>query len=137
VAPILPPASSWNTTAATTRCSATRPRTTRSTTGEVTLRGSALRSRGIEPFLKRLSDQLIALPARRLDGRVAAAGARSRISAPAIAAREQPVAELAKSETLSQNPDAYERLMAEGGKPRRAAAEVALQLTRGPGWASA
>jgi DNA polymerase elongation subunit (family B) len=39
---------------------------------------------------------------------------------------------LAKSETLGQNPDAYERLMTEGGKPRRAAAEAALQLSPRP-----
>jgi DNA polymerase elongation subunit (family B) len=43
-----------------------------------------------------------------------------------------PVAELAKSETLSQAPEAYERLMAEGGKPRRAAAEAALQMNPRP-----
>jgi DNA polymerase, archaea type len=43
-----------------------------------------------------------------------------------------PVEELAKSETLSQSPDAYERFVAEGGKPRRAAAEAALQLTPRP-----
>jgi hypothetical protein len=42
------------------------------------------------------------------------------------------VAELAKSETLNQNPDAYERLIAEGGKPRRASAEVALQISPRP-----
>ena len=97
--------------------------------GEVTLRGSALRSRGIEPFLKRLSDQLIAFllgvspvsPA----GEVQALRKR-------IAAREQPVADLAKSETLSQNPEAYEQWVAGGGKPRRAAAEVALQMNPRP-----
>jgi DNA polymerase elongation subunit (family B) len=43
-----------------------------------------------------------------------------------------PVEELARSETLSMNPDAYERFIAEGGKPRRAAAEAALQLTPRP-----
>jgi DNA polymerase elongation subunit (family B) len=42
------------------------------------------------------------------------------------------VAELAKSEVLSQSPEAYERLIAGGGKPRRASAEAALQLTPRP-----
>jgi DNA polymerase I len=42
------------------------------------------------------------------------------------------IGELAKSETLSQNPDAYERWIAEGGKPRRASSEAALQLARRP-----
>ena len=43
-----------------------------------------------------------------------------------------PVADLAKSETLSQAPETYERFIADGGKPRRAAAEAALQLTPRP-----
>jgi DNA polymerase elongation subunit (family B) len=97
--------------------------------GEVTLRGSALRSRGIEPYLKRLSDQLIAhllgvsaeSPLKELE----------RLRA-GIAAREVPVGDLAKTESLSQNPEAYEQWVAGGGKPRRAAAEVALQMKPRP-----
>jgi DNA polymerase elongation subunit (family B) len=96
---------------------------------KITLRGSALRSRGIEPFLKKLSDRLIryllgAAPESPLalyeDYR------RQLISA------KVPVAELAKSEILSMGPEAYERFIAEGGKPRRAAAEAALQLLPRP-----
>ncbi|MSU51721.1 MAG: DNA polymerase [Opitutus sp.] len=96
---------------------------------KITLRGSALRSRGIEPFLKKLSNQLI----RFLLG--------TSTESPVIAVedyrvrlltRSVPVAELAKSETLNQAPEAYERLMAEGGKPRRASAEVALQMSPRP-----
>ncbi|MSU69397.1 MAG: DNA polymerase [Opitutaceae bacterium] len=96
---------------------------------KITLRGSALRSRGIEPYLKKLSDCLIHF----LVGKTADSPLplvedyRQR-----LATRAVPVGELAKSETLSQNPDAYERFMAEGGKPRRAAAEAALQLTPRP-----
>jgi DNA polymerase elongation subunit (family B) len=97
--------------------------------GEVTLRGSALRSRGIEPFLKRLGDQLIAFLLGVSAESPAAELARLRR---AIAAREQPVADLAKAETLSQNPDAYEQWVAGGGKPRRAAAEVALRMNPRP-----
>lgn len=96
---------------------------------KVTLRGSALRSRGIEPYLKKLSKTLIHY----------LVGYSPESPVPMVeeyrkklANREVPVADLAKSETLSQNPDAYERLMAEGGKPRRASAEVALQLTPRP-----
>ena len=96
---------------------------------KITLRGSALRSRGIEPYLKTLSDGLITFllgvspdsPALLLEDY------RQR-----LAARTLPVGELAKSETLNQNPEAYERLIAEGGKPRRASAEVALQLVPRP-----
>jgi DNA polymerase, archaea type len=97
--------------------------------GEVTLRGSALRSRGIEPFLKRLSDRLIAhvLGVSSESPEMEVQRLRQ-----AIAAREQPVADLAKSETLSQNPEAYEQWVAGGGKPRRAAAEAALQMNPRP-----
>lgn len=95
----------------------------------ITLRGSALRSRGIEPYLKKLSDRLIhyLLGAGGESPVVLVEDYRQRLGR-----REMPVAELAKSETLNQNPDAYERLIAEGGKPRRASAEVALQVTPRP-----
>ena len=96
---------------------------------KVTLRGSALRSRGIEPYLKKLSDHLIDF--------LVGAGPESPLELledyrRRLLVRAMPVEELAKSETLNQNPDAYERLIAEGGKPRRASAEVALQLTPRP-----
>ena len=96
---------------------------------KITLRGSALRSRGTEPFLKKLSDRLMQF----LVGANAESPAgliedyRRRLTA-----RDLPVAELAKTEALSQNLDTYEQLMAEGGKPRRASAEAALQLSPRP-----
>jgi DNA polymerase elongation subunit (family B) len=97
--------------------------------GEITLRGSALRSRGIEPFLKRLGDQLIAhvlgVSPESPEGEV------TRLRG-TIGDRSHPVADLAKSETLSQNPEAYAQWVAGGGKPRRAAAEVALQMNPRP-----
>ncbi len=96
---------------------------------KILLKGSALRSRGIEPYLKRLSDQLIKYLLGLSPDSPLVLVEQYRAK---IAARELPVAELAKSETLSQNPDAYERLIADGGKPRRASAEVALQLTPRP-----
>lgn len=91
----------------------------------ITLRGSALRSRGIEPYLKRLSDELIRhlLGASSVSPLDTVADYRRRLPR-----RELPVAELARGESLSQSPESYERLMAEGGKPRRAALEAALQL---------
>lgn len=96
---------------------------------KVYFKGSALRSRGIEPYLKRLTDRLI----RHLLGLEPESPLslveRYRTE---IAARTLPVEDLAKSEILSQSPDAYERLIAGGGKPRRASAEVALQLTPRP-----
>src|SRR5690606_8637278 len=95
----------------------------------VIIRGSALRSRGIEPFLKKLGDQLICflLGVEPVSPVELVADYRRRLPR-----REVPVAELAKSENLGMNPDAYERLIAGGGKPRRAAAEVALQMAPRP-----
>jgi DNA polymerase I len=96
---------------------------------KLTLRGSALRSRGIEPYLKKLSNRLINfLVGVSPDSPVILIeDYRKRLTT-----RDVPVEELAKSETLNQSPDAYERLIAEGGKPRRASAEVALQLNPRP-----
>ena len=96
---------------------------------KITLRGSALRSRGTEPFLKKFTDHLI----RFLLG----AAAESPLAGledyrKKLAGRAVPVAEIAKTEALSQNPDAYERFVAGGGKPRRASAEAALQLNPRP-----
>jgi DNA polymerase, archaea type len=97
--------------------------------GEITLRGSALRSRGMEPFLKRLSDELIAF----LLGVSPASPAETlRQLRAGIASRQVPVSELARSEALGQSPAAYEQWVAAGGKPRRAAAEAALQLNPRP-----
>ena len=99
------------------------------TGGEITLRGSALRSRGIEPFLKQLGDQLIAfLLGVSTDSPLAGIAAlKARIQA-----QEYPVVSLAKTEALSQNPEASAQWVATGGKPRRAAAEVALQMEPRP-----
>jgi DNA polymerase elongation subunit (family B) len=95
----------------------------------ITLRGSAFRSRGIEPFLQRLTDQLIHFLLGLSPESPVTLLTESRRR---IALREFPVAELARSETLSQNPETYELLMAGGGKPRRPALEAALQLSPRP-----
>jgi DNA polymerase, archaea type len=96
---------------------------------KITLRGSALRSRGTEPYLKKLTDQLIhfLVGASEESPLVVLNSYRKKLVVLAV-----PVTELAKSETLSQSPDAYERFIAEGGKPRRAAAEAALQISPRP-----
>ncbi|HZP61158.1 MAG TPA: DNA polymerase domain-containing protein [Opitutaceae bacterium] len=92
-------------------------------------RGSALRSRGTEPFLKKLTEQLIRF---LLGAATESPLAQLEDYRKKLAARAVPVGELAKTEALSQNPDSYERFVAEGGKPRRASAEAALQLNPRP-----
>ena len=96
---------------------------------KLTIRGSALRSRGIEPYLKKISDRLIRflVGAEAESPLVLVEDFRKR-----IAERSASVEELAKSEVLGMNPDAYERFIADGGKPRRASAEAALQLAQRP-----
>ncbi len=96
---------------------------------KITLRGSALRSRGIEPYLKRLSQSLISnlLGAGGEEPTELVLHYRAEIEALRL-----PVEELAKTETLSLNPESYEKFVAEGGKPRRAPAEVALKMNPRP-----
>ncbi len=95
----------------------------------IIIRGSALRSRGLEWFLKRLNDRLIRfLLGAETESPVELADRIQR----GLAERSLPVSELAKSEILGQNPEAYERFVAGGGKPRRAAAEAALQMNPRP-----
>ncbi len=97
--------------------------------GKVTLRGSALRSRGVEPYLKKLTDSLIRYllgvtnesPAGLIEAYRKKLGDRSLV-----------VAEIAKGEVLGMNPESYERFIAGGGKPRRASAEAALQMSPRP-----
>ncbi len=97
--------------------------------GKVTLRGSALRSRGVEPYLKKLTNSLISYllgvsdqsPAGLIEGYRRQLGERSLV-----------VAEIAKGEVLGMNPESYERFIAGGGKPRRASAEAALQMSPRP-----
>ena len=96
---------------------------------KVTLRGSALRSRGIEPYLKKLSRQLLRhLVGAEPESPLALLEEYRRL----LAARALPVSDVAKSESLSMNPDAYERFIADGGKPRRASAEAALKMNPRP-----
>jgi len=95
----------------------------------IILRGSALRSRGIEPFLQELTDALI--------GHLLGVGEESPLPKveklrTAIATGKLPVTRLAKTEALAMNPDAYARWVEGGGKPRRAAAEAARLLTPAP-----
>jgi len=96
---------------------------------KITIRGSALRSRGIEPFLKKLGNKLVYF--------LVGANGESPLASvddyrTKITTRALPVEDLAKSEVLGMNPDAYERFIAEGGKPRRASAEAALLMMPRP-----
>jgi DNA polymerase elongation subunit (family B) len=100
---------------------------------EVTIRGSALRSRGMEPFLREL---LIDFVRHLLQPETGDFGARlARLEADLEAGR-LPIESVAKAEYLSQSPEHYVRaLEGEGRKPRRASLEAARlsQRTWGAG----
>jgi DNA polymerase elongation subunit (family B) len=97
--------------------------------GNVTLRGSALRSRGMEPYLRHLTDTLIRFLLGVSQESPAALAEHYRRG---LSDRSLPAAEVAKGEVLAMNPEAYERFIAGGGKPRRASAEAALLLSPRP-----
>ena len=92
---------------------------------KVIIRGSVMRSRGVEPFLRSLTQKLIRflLGASEEDPVTLALEIEAEIEK-----GDFPVKSLAKSEILSQNPEAYRKKIDSGGKPRRASAEVALKL---------
>lgn len=96
---------------------------------KVYIRGSALKSRGIEPFLSELTRILIysLLGASSEDPGKQLEQLKSQ-----IASGEAPVEQLAKSETLNQSPDKYQKESESGNKPRRAALEVALRMNPVP-----
>lgn len=96
---------------------------------KVLLKGSALRSRATEPFLRELGDHLV----RYLLG-LDAEHPRETVARLEQQLNEgtMPLEKLLKGEYLSMSPAAYARKMQEGGKPRRAALEVALRLQPPP-----
>ncbi len=97
--------------------------------GRVTMKGSAFRSRGTEPFLKRLTRQLVMyqLGASERPPALCVEDAKAQ-----IATGRMDVRLLARSEYLSMSPAAYKRKIDEGGKPRRASLEVALRMKPAP-----
>ncbi len=96
---------------------------------KVTVKGSAFRSRGIEPYLKSLTDHLIAylLGAEERPPEEVLRDIRQKIEDGKIDIRQ-----LARSEYLSMSPAAYRRKIEAGGKPRRASLEVALRINPPP-----
>lgn len=93
---------------------------------DVIIKGSALRSRGMEPFLKELTDtfinHLLGVPNKK-GPKVLIDELRQTIEDGTIA-----IDRLAKSERLSQNPWIYKKMIEGSKKPRRASLEVALKM---------
>lgn len=96
---------------------------------QVLIRGSALKSRGIEPFLSDLTKTLIhsLLGASEKDAQQMLESLRRDIETGHASVRI-----LAKSETLNQSPAKYQKEVEGSKKPRRAALEVALRMNPVP-----
>jgi DNA polymerase elongation subunit (family B) len=95
----------------------------------LTTRGSALRSRGIEPYLKALTDCLLHYLLGIATKDPVCLSEEYRRS---IEAHTMPVELLARSEYLSQNPEKYKDAVEISAKSRRASLEVALTMTPMP-----
>ncbi len=97
---------------------------------QVKITGSALRSRGTEPYLKELTDCLIyhLLGASPCDLKEKLATVERDILEAGM-----PVEKLARAEYLSMRPEQYSKAVETAGKSRRASLEVALQMNPVPG----
>lgn len=93
--------------------------------GKVILKGSALRSRGMEPYLRHLTHRFIdwMLGIEEQSPKVLAEEYRGRLFR-----REVPVEEVCRSENIGQSPEAYRKAVESGSaKVRRPALEAALR----------
>jgi DNA polymerase, archaea type len=95
--------------------------------GTVILKGAALKSRGLEPFLRDFLREWLTLTLHGRDEEIPALAARRRAD---IAERRLPVAAFAKTEMLTDSPATYQRKREAGGKSRQPAYEVALASGR-------
>ena len=95
--------------------------------GEIIIKGAALKSRGLEPFQRRFLKEMIRL---KLEGRDAALPALKDEYAAKLAGRAWPIAMLAKTETLQDAPSTYATKIGEKGRGRNAAYELALKSGR-------
>ncbi len=95
--------------------------------GTVVLKGAALKSRGLEPYLRDFLREWITLTLQGRAGEIPAMAARRRAE---VAGRKLPVAALAKTEMLTDAPSTYLKKREAGGKSRQPAYEVAIHSGR-------
>jgi len=91
--------------------------------GEILITGAALRSRGLEPFLRDYIRAYLDLRLRGRDAEIEELTARTRR---AIVNREWDVRRLARTERLQDAPETYAAKQKAGGRGRNAAYELAL-----------
>lgn len=95
--------------------------------GQVIVRGSALKSRGIEPFLRRFTAEAVHL---LLHGRVEEVERLYREHQEKLRLHQFPINQLARTETLSESPATYREKVRKGKRNPAAAYELALHSER-------
>ena len=95
--------------------------------GEVSITGAALKSRGLEPFQREFMEKLITMLLKEEGAKIAALTEEFRV---AIENRAWPLARLAKTETLSDSLDNYQKKGDAGEGRRSAAYELAIASKR-------
>ncbi len=97
--------------------------------GKITLRGSAFRNRATEPYLRKLTETMVADLLLGRDDQVPLEIERAKA---AILSGKTPVEDLAKGEYIGKSPAQYESDIAKTGRGRRAALEAALLMNPKP-----
>jgi DNA polymerase elongation subunit (family B) len=95
--------------------------------GRMTIKGGALKSRGMEPFLR---DYLRGMIRKLLEGKPAKAAAMEAEIRQMLEQRKIPIARLARAETLQDSPAAYLKKISASSRNRSAAFEIALKSGR-------
>jgi DNA polymerase elongation subunit (family B) len=91
--------------------------------GRIIIKGSGLRSRGMEPFLREFMRDVIEL---LLNGKATVVGRLVENYSARLRARTLDVAWVARSETLNESPDRYQEKVRQGKRNHSAAFEIAL-----------
>lgn len=99
----------------------------RAANGEIVITGAALRSRGLEPYLRDFIRDWIEL---RLAGRDEELDGLAQRYRRALLRREFPIQKLARTQQLTLSPEAYAARRNAGGRARDAACELALASGR-------
>jgi DNA polymerase elongation subunit (family B) len=99
-----------------------------SESGEITLTGAAMKSRGLEPFQRSYIKNVISLILHEKSGEISALTEKHRKS---IAEKTIPLSDLAKTETLNDSLETYKKKISSGEGRRSAAYELALKSERG------
>lgn len=95
--------------------------------GEITVKGAALKSRGLEPFQRQFLEKAVRL---KMEGKDEGIGKLKDEYAAAIRDGKWPIAMLAKTERLQDAPATYQAKLAKGKRSRNAVYELVLRSGR-------